>query len=69
MPTNLPTIEPEVKSASTEENTLNLTTQPEKTETNSKDILLGFGFLSTIAFGLFWIIRKVSRKLISVFKK
>lgn len=67
-PTSLPTLEPEVKSASTEV-TLTPTTQPEKTEVNSKDILLGFGILSAIAVGSIWIIREILKKIMSVFKK
>ena len=71
MPTNFPTSEPEVKSFSTEvtQTPIIPTIKQEKAETNPKDIFLGFGVLSTMAFGLFWIIRKVLKKIIRVFKK
>ena len=65
----LPTSEPEVKSAATSNNTPIPTTQPEKAETSSKDALLGLGILATMAGGSIWIIKKVLRKIKSIFNK
>jgi len=61
--TKPPTIEPEVKSATTK-NTPIPSIHPEKPEINTKDTLIGFGVLGTFAGGSIWIIRKIIRKTI-----
>lgn len=67
-PTLSPSLEPEVKSVTTE-NTPNPTVRPDKSEVSSSDVLIFLGVFAAVIGGLIWIIRKIIKKIINIFRK